>query len=495
MFPRSTLLVLAALFVVSMPTFGQNHAIQFDGVIDGIEVPGSPSLDVQAAYTFEAWVRSSEMSMFRKDGYNTLPYQFSGNSQAGPGVGSNWIHGSASGSWCHSPSGGIASNWIHCAASFDGSKVRLFANGMEVGSCGMPMPWSNLAAPLRLAYYISAYNGEAHYAGDVDEVRVWNVARTQAEIQSTINLTIDSAQVANYPGLVGCWNFEGDASDSTGVNNGNLVGKPTFIAANDIPVLFDCNGNGVDDGLDISSGTSQDCNANGTPDECDVLVPGTDLNGNGIPDECETIVTSVTPDSGAWYEAHTLTLHGTNFDTTLPAEVVFWSFSTAALGDAPLPATVVDANTITVNVPAGHPSGAGWQDVILRQGGVDTTLVEGWKSLPSLQPKLTGDATNGGVLEIITESTAGGVVYLLDSSLPGAFLFPFHNMHFAFALDFASATLVSTGGLLTNPTFSWAFPGGVLPPGLSVFYQGLVVEFPLAGPVISFTEVSLLTIP
>ncbi len=40
----------------------------------------------------------------------------------------------------------------------------------------------------------------------------------------------------------------------------------------------DCNVNGVNDGTDISSATSQDCNSNGVPDECDVfpvsLIPG-----------------------------------------------------------------------------------------------------------------------------------------------------------------------------------------------------------------------------
>lgn len=51
----------------------------------------------------------------------------------------------------------------------------------------------------------------------------------------------------------------------------------------------DCNGNRVDDALDISLGTSLDCNANGIPDECDVGVFATspDCNVNGIPDECE----------------------------------------------------------------------------------------------------------------------------------------------------------------------------------------------------------------
>ncbi|MFN0244328.1 MAG: M6 family metalloprotease domain-containing protein [Planctomycetota bacterium] len=44
----------------------------------------------------------------------------------------------------------------------------------------------------------------------------------------------------------------------------------------------DCNGNGVQDTLDISNGTSQDCNSNGVPDECE-----TDTDGDGTPDACD----------------------------------------------------------------------------------------------------------------------------------------------------------------------------------------------------------------
>lgn len=49
----------------------------------------------------------------------------------------------------------------------------------------------------------------------------------------------------------------------------------------------DCNGNGVGDGVDFSSGGSKDCTGNGIPDECDI-ASGTnkDLDANGIPDEC-----------------------------------------------------------------------------------------------------------------------------------------------------------------------------------------------------------------
>ncbi|MBN1512990.1 MAG: right-handed parallel beta-helix repeat-containing protein, partial [Phycisphaerae bacterium] len=53
-------------------------------------------------------------------------------------------------------------------------------------------------------------------------------------------------------------------------------------------LIGDCNGNGVPDEVDISSGTSLDCNGNLVPDECDIS-DGTsaDCNGNGVPDECD----------------------------------------------------------------------------------------------------------------------------------------------------------------------------------------------------------------
>jgi hypothetical protein len=64
--------------------------------------------------------------------------------------------------------------------------------------------------------------------------------------------------------------------------------------------FYDCNNNGIDDRLDISTGFSFDLNNNGIPDECedcnnngildsiDIFTGfSLDLNGNGIPDECE----------------------------------------------------------------------------------------------------------------------------------------------------------------------------------------------------------------
>ena len=51
--------------------------------------------------------------------------------------------------------------------------------------------------------------------------------------------------------------------------------------------LQDCNGNGIDDQLDISSGAAADCNLNGRPDSCEPLTLQTDCDSNGLLDVCQ----------------------------------------------------------------------------------------------------------------------------------------------------------------------------------------------------------------
>ena len=61
------------------------------------------------------------------------------------------------------------------------------------------------------------------------------------------------------------------------------------VAADQILVVVapaDCNGNGVDDSIDIAGGSSPDCNGNDIPDECEFLDGG-DCDENGVLDACE----------------------------------------------------------------------------------------------------------------------------------------------------------------------------------------------------------------
>ena len=66
--------------------------------------------------------------------------------------------------------------------------------------------------------------------GSIDEVRLWNVARTQSQIRSAINVPITTGQ----PGLVALWPLNASAVDFAGGHNGTLngsgIGYLTFAA-------------------------------------------------------------------------------------------------------------------------------------------------------------------------------------------------------------------------------------------------------------------------
>lgn len=73
--------------------------------------------------------------------------------------------------------------WHHVAGTFDGERVRLYVDGEQVGN--------GTAAPISIAYgvgsrgiYIGDYRGSCDlpFAGDIDEVRVWDEALGHAGI-------------------------------------------------------------------------------------------------------------------------------------------------------------------------------------------------------------------------------------------------------------------------------------------------------------------------
>jgi subtilisin family serine protease len=64
---------------------------------------------------------------------------------------------------------------------------------------------------------------------------------------------------------------------------GQVLGGVTFLVAKK-----DCNGNGIDDFVEIQSGLAADCDGDGVPDSCAIRSgAAADCNGNGVPDTCD----------------------------------------------------------------------------------------------------------------------------------------------------------------------------------------------------------------
>lgn len=123
--------------------------------------------------------------------------------------------------------------WHHYAATYNGSVAKLYVDGVERGS-------STVSGALRTNHnsYLTFGQGYAlptGYApstgavnGRLDEIRIWNYARTQTQIQYNMNFEISSLPVT---GLVGYWKLNDNtgltATDSSGNgNNGTLAASP-----------------------------------------------------------------------------------------------------------------------------------------------------------------------------------------------------------------------------------------------------------------------------
>jgi len=188
---------------------GVDNALKFDGD-DRVIVPNTPLLN-PTEITVECWAKLDRLTthwtnsqfLVCKGGDRT-----SGNYRlfmGGPdqeqeitfAIGeywNNWYTGA-------NPSLEI-DQWYHIAATYDGQVMGIYLDGnllatKEVGS----IPVGN-SSPLYFSY--DDVSGYPYFlSGKMDEVRIWNYARTGEQIQSTMYTSLTGFEA----GLIGYWNF------------------------------------------------------------------------------------------------------------------------------------------------------------------------------------------------------------------------------------------------------------------------------------------------
>jgi fibronectin type 3 domain-containing protein len=165
------------------------NALSFDGVNDLVTVADSSSLDFTTSLTIEAWVFPTDTSSWHtvvlKEQPGQLVYALYASTDTPAPGGHVYVNADT---WARGPIGLPLNTWSHLAVTYDGSTIRLYVNAALVASLGGvvgSMPNSTL--PLD----IGGNNvwGE-WFAGRIDEVRLYNRALTQAELQTDMNTAI-----------------------------------------------------------------------------------------------------------------------------------------------------------------------------------------------------------------------------------------------------------------------------------------------------------------
>jgi len=124
----------------------------------------------------------------------------------------------------------VPGRWYHIAGTYDGSVARVYVNGVQEDSETINQIIASSFANYRLGA-LNNFPNSFNLIGRMDEVRVWDVTRTQAQIQSTMNHTIPGSTA----GLVGYWRFDessgSTANDQSSHNNdGTLTNMSTPAA-------------------------------------------------------------------------------------------------------------------------------------------------------------------------------------------------------------------------------------------------------------------------
>jgi PKD repeat protein len=83
--------------------------------------------------------------------------------------------------------------WVHVAAVYDGSTLKLYQNGAEVGSLAMTGSIGASSAPIHIG---RSPEGSNYFAGTLDDVRIYAMALSRDDILADMNTPVAAGNVA-----------------------------------------------------------------------------------------------------------------------------------------------------------------------------------------------------------------------------------------------------------------------------------------------------------
>jgi hypothetical protein len=218
---------------------GAGLALSFDGMDDFVRLDRTISED----FTIEGWIRTTESTggtqFYHGRGLIYADVSGGANDFGTAIMNDHFCFGTGPNDLTVESSTIVTTGeWLHVAAVREMSTgtIRVLVNGVEEDSID-----TGNRNPLDASATINLGGNtidSRYFGGTMDEVRIWNVAKSNAEILDSMSRSLSS----DTPNLVGYWNFDGaDAQDATAsANHGSLGGgaamqTPSFVAS-DAPI-------------------------------------------------------------------------------------------------------------------------------------------------------------------------------------------------------------------------------------------------------------------
>lgn len=236
---------ITILLSLAVPAYGSGpagNALSFDGNDDFAQVPHSTTLNLGTQATIEFWLFQRDFGL-PGSGEWLLTKGATFGAATGTGTGTSLV-------FCVGPVSNVGlgvgilplSEWSHVAWTIDTDDpvARVFLNGRPVGETdhmqnGQTIPSLPLCENVNPVLIGGLPpNAGSFLDGFMDEIRIWNVARTPAEIQTHFACRI----APDTPGLVGYWKFDealGDQQvvDSSPAGNHGWLGTTTAPEGSD----------------------------------------------------------------------------------------------------------------------------------------------------------------------------------------------------------------------------------------------------------------------
>ncbi len=227
--------LFAQLSMLHAQSPATNLVLEFDGTNSYVELPPNIFNNLDAA-TVEAWVKWERLG---GPGWNRVFNYGSAGHDLSIGIKDSdtlwFVFVDANHGFQEVKVPGVVklNEWIHVAAVSGKAGMRVYVNGRLAGQNPNPGSFSALKTGElnRLGKTVTEKDADPPFKGQLDEVRIWKMARTEEEIRQGMSRMLTGGE----PGLAGLWNFDDPANPgrdaSPAGHHGKLMGKARLLPA------------------------------------------------------------------------------------------------------------------------------------------------------------------------------------------------------------------------------------------------------------------------